>query len=163
MKRTTLLSALFIAIISAGIMVACTKPPVTPPKKSPLEVLTGSAWGIDELRYLQNNTPGYYKRDGNNNTHNYSLEYLEFKKDLTGIKHESWGTAPFTWSFNNAEKTEIKIILQESQPLSIIWEHVTYENDLITYTEYYKRGATHSLATGRRIPVQASGKTIDKF
>lgn len=150
---------IYLLLLATFFIAACNKPSVEPPKKTPLELLTGSAWALDELRFLQNNTPQYYKRGGSNNTHDFSQEMLVFKSDNTGIKYESYGTEPFTWSFVSDDKTKIKITLQESPTLEIMWENLVYDDDLITYTEYYKRQGVNSLAVGKRTPVALpSGK-----
>ncbi|WP_157815970.1 hypothetical protein [Spirosoma pollinicola] len=127
---------------------SCTKD-VAP--QTPEQLLTAHAWKIDEIRYLQNNTPHYYKRGGTQNTESFSDEYIEFFSDKTGKYYaQDQSSASLTWGFANAEKTILQYTLQSSLPIT--WENLILTKGSIRYTEYYDRYGTKSLAEAIRIP-----------
>jgi len=134
--------------------ISCEKVEVKPVEKSPLEILTSHIWQIDEIRYLQHNKPYYYKRGASSgNTSNFDIEYIKFNTDKTGERSDNNVVYPLTWDFIDAEKTKIKIIIQEDKILNVTWENITYKENSLKYTEYYNRyGTTHSLAVATRVP-----------
>lgn len=117
-KRVWLNVVLFLTIVT---VLGCKQADVVP--KTPEQLLTATAWKLDELRYLQNNVPHYYKRDGTQNTESFSEEYIEFFSDNTGkYSGQNSSTASLTWGFTNPEKTMIQYTL--SYGLRVTWENV---------------------------------------
>lgn len=145
--KQVLVRGTLIFIIST--FLACKKEDVTP--KTPEQILTKNAWKIDELRYLQDNVPHYYKRGGTQNTESFSDEYIEFFSDKTGRYYaQDLSSVPITWNFVNAEKTIIQYTIQYG--LVVTWESIILTEGSIRYTEYYTRNGIKSLAEGIRIP-----------
>ncbi|MFT3702322.1 MAG: hypothetical protein QM802_08135 [Agriterribacter sp.] len=140
-------------LLALVLLFSCNKDEVKPPKKSPLEILTGTTWQIDEIRFLQLNQPYYYKRGASSgNNANYDNEYIQFNKDNTGVRSDNGEKYPLTWSFTDESKTKIKIVTQESSELVIYWENITYDEAALKYTEYYNRNGTNSLGVATRTP-----------
>ena len=133
--------------------IACKKDDSKPVEKSPVEILTSHKWQIDEIRFLQENIPYYYKRgaSGGNNI-NYDSEYIKFNTDKTGERSDDNLVYPFTWDFIDDEKTKIKILLQEDKMLTVIWENIIYKEKSLKYSEYYNKIGTNSLAVATRTP-----------
>jgi len=144
-------NALFLLLLTPFFS-SCIKNEVKLPQKSPLEILTGSIWQIDEMRFLQMNVPYYYKRGASSgNNSNFDSEYIQFNKDNTGERSDGINIYPLTWSFTNDSKTKIKIITQEDAELIVYWENIVYDEASIKYTEYYNRyGTTNSLGVATR-------------
>lgn len=132
---------------------SCIKNEVKLPKKSPLEILTGTTWQISEIRFLQQNQPYYYKRGASSgNNANFVNEYIQFNKDNTGVRSDNGETYPLTWSFMDDGKTKIKIVTQEATELVLYWENITYDEEALKYSEYYDRNGINSLAVATRTP-----------
>ena len=121
--------------------------------KTPEQILTGSAWKVEDLRYVQNNSYLYYIRGRGHNTANYDGEYTEFFSDNTGINH-GWNSdnIPLTWSFIDPEKTTIRYVLQYPTPVTVTWENMLFTEKSIRYTESYTKEGINYLVAGIRTP-----------
>ena len=74
----------FTAAITLLLISSCKKDTTSTTTKTPEEILTSSAWRIDEIRFLQNNTPYYYKRGVTANILSFDTESIKFNADKTG-------------------------------------------------------------------------------
>ena len=116
------------------------------------------SWQIDEIRFLQQNTLYYYKRGGADNSYDFNDEYIQFNKDKSGVRYDKGVSYPLKWDFIDQGKTKIKIIMQESPQLIVIWENLIYNETSLKYSEYYTRRGTNSLAVVTRTPIASIPK-----
>lgn len=149
--RLSKIQLAIIALFILAITSSCEKG-VAP--KDPEEILTGSIWQVEELRYLKNNLQYYYKRGSLDSNIDYDNEYIKFNKDKTGTLYGKLPPAPVTWAFANADKTAIrfKVQFQGVAPVYVTWENVIYDESLIRYTEYYIQDGIETLGAGIRTP-----------
>lgn len=117
-----------------------------------LQVLTSRQWKIDEIRFLQADSPYYYKRGGIGNAVNLDNEFIKFNSDYTGIYFTDGNTYIFTWGFKSGNKTKIEYLVQFPTPLLVNWENLIYNDNYLRYSEYYHKNDFNSLATVLRIP-----------
>lgn len=117
-----------------------------------LSILTGKQWQINEIRFLQDDSPYYYKRGALNNNANFDNEYIKFNADFTGIYYSDGNTNSITWAFKDADKTRITYTISFGTPLVVNWENIQYNANFIKYSEYYKKNGVNSLAGVWRIP-----------
>jgi hypothetical protein len=117
----------------------------------PEEILTSTTWQIEELRFLQNNTPYYYKQGVTGNVAGLDHESITFNSDHTGIYIAGENKFRLQWEFVDEEKTELQYVLEEATPLLITWENLKLDGNRLEYTEYYNREGLESLARGKRV------------
>jgi hypothetical protein len=150
MKKTPVI--FIVLIIFLFLITACTKDKDNDPTpKNAEEILTTSAWKIDEIRFLQNNIMYYYKRGVTSNVAGLDNESITFKADKTGTYIAGPDTYTLTWDFVDANKTKLKYIVNYSTPLTVNWENVKISETLLDYTEYYNRNGVNTVGSGRRI------------
>jgi hypothetical protein len=124
---------------------------VNPPTLLPEQVLTSSVWIIDEIRFLENNTLYYYKRDATSgNTANFDTETIKFNANKTGTYVAGGITYNVAWDFVNNDKSRISYTVSYSPTLTVKWENVTYTDSTIKYTEYYNRNGTYTMGYATR-------------
>lgn len=116
------------------------------------EILTANSWKLDEIRFLQNNSPFYYKRRVTSDPYSFNTETIKFNRDKTGIYSAGGIEYRVTWDFDNPEKTRIRYIVNYTTPLTVTWENIVLTESSLRYTEYYNRRGQHSLAVATRIP-----------
>ncbi len=135
MKKTA-----FILLLTC-IVISCSKDNGnTTTTKAPEEILTESIWRLDEIRFLQNNTPYYYKRGQTGDVLGFDSESIKFNVDKTGT-YKSGNTYNLSWDFADATKTKIRYVINYPTPLTVNWENIKYSETLIEYTEYYNKAA----------------------
>ena len=130
----------------------------TPPAETAEQLLTKSAWKIDELRWNQVNTSGggsayYYKRGTTGNISNLDNESVLFTTSGTGTYTLGNVSSPLAWQFNNSEKTKITFIITYAvgSPLTVYWENMVLSSTTLRYSEYFTTSAgINSLASGTR-------------
>jgi len=111
-------------------------------------------WQLDEIRFLQDNVPYYYKRgDDVNSNMNFDGDFITFFDSGKGIYHQGDGQEySLEWS-QNGQKDLIFTIkkFRFEQDLVVTWEHLRYDDETISYTEFYTHAnGIHSLAYGMR-------------
>lgn len=131
---------------------SCKKDETKPPEKSTIELLTAHTWQIDEIRFLQQNIPYYYKRGGNNNNANFDIEYIKFKTDKTGERSDNNEIYPLTWDFVDGNQNKIRMVVQEKSEVILFWDIIVLKDRVLKYSEYYNRQGTNSLASATRVP-----------
>ena len=143
---------LIVLFISLAIIHSSCKKPLEP--KTADELLTGSLWQIEEIRYLKLNVEQHYKRGASDNTVNYDNEYIKFESNKTGTLYGSLAPAPVTWSFANPEKTKLQFTVQFQgvAPILVTWENILFSEQSIRYTEYYIQDGAMALGEGIRTP-----------
>ena len=150
MKQRLLMLA--IGIIS---FTACTKEdpnPENPITKTPEEYLTSKTWKTDEARIQFNNTTvQYYKRGAAGNTVNYDSDSLKFNANNTGIYYYLGTQYSTTWSFTDAGKTKLTLVVNFSSPETLKLENITVNDSYFAYAQYPST-ATNYLASVRRVP-----------
>jgi hypothetical protein len=150
MKKIPL--ALAILTLFTLFITACSKDnDPDPTTKTPEEILTSSAWKIDEIRFLQNNTFYYYKRGVTANVAGLDNESITFKADKTGTYIAGPETYTLTWDFVDVNKTKLRYIVNYTTPVTINWENIKYSETLLDYSEYYTRNGVNTISNARRI------------
>jgi hypothetical protein len=115
-------------------------------------VLTSKEWKIDEIRFLQNDVPYFYKRGAAGNSANFDNEYIKFNSDFTGTYSADGLSYNITWSFKNGDKTKIEYTVLFSTPMLVNMENIIYNESYFKYSEYYQKNNIYSLATVSRVP-----------
>ena len=151
--KTKLLIAVSAFLITFAIASCQKNDDDTPqPEKTPEEILTSTTWRLDEIRFLQNNSPTYYKRGVTSDPYSFDTESIQFKTDLTGTYKAGGITYDMTWEFIDQAKTKIEFIIDYATPLTVNWENIIYGNSSLKYAEYYNRTGTNTLSVATRIP-----------
>ena len=122
------------------------------PEKTPEEILTSRSWRLDEIRFLQNNAPTYYKRGVTSDPYSFDTESIQFNTDQTGTYKAGGVTYSMTWEFIDQAKTKIEFIINYTTPLTVNWENIIYSDSSLKYSEYYNRTGTNTLSVATRIP-----------
>jgi len=116
--------------------------------------LVNKNWRLDEIRFLQDNIPYYYKRGDNASSNmNFDNDFIIFFDAGNGTYHQSDGEEyPLTWTQNDQEDLIFTIKkFRFKKDLVVTWEHLRYEGDTIHYTEFYTHAnGVHSLADAIR-------------
>lgn len=126
---------------------------------TPEQLLTSSAWKIDELRWMQYNSSNigasyYYKKGVTSNIANLDNENILFSGNNIGTYTLGSSSYPITWQFTNPDKTKLQFIITYSpgNTLSVNWENIFLSSTLLRYSEYYTTNTgIVSLASGSRI------------
>jgi hypothetical protein len=118
--------------------------------------LSNTEWQMEEIRFIQQNTPYYYKRgSARENNMNFDNDFIRFNFDGTGIYHQSDGTEyQLKWRFVDDQKTGIEYTLEnfrDQKPVTVHWEQIQMTNKTIKYIEFYTlTNGTNSLANVTR-------------
>jgi hypothetical protein len=124
-------------------------------KKTPSEtdlLFVNKNWQLDEIRFLQDNVPYYYKRGDNTNSNmNFDNDFITFFDSGKGVYHQGDGEE-YSLEWIQNEKTDLIYTIKKfrfNKDLVVTWEHFKYEGDTISYTEFYThRNGIHSLGYG---------------
>jgi hypothetical protein len=100
-----------LCIILIFSIAACTKDPqITNLTKE--EILTRKPWITQETYILEANNLTKYERGSSTNTVNYDNEVVTFNSNNTGTFKDIYGaTNNFTWSFLDAAKSKLRLIV----------------------------------------------------
>jgi hypothetical protein len=139
-------------LISLIVIQGCKKDDTSPTDKTMEEILTSNPWRMDEIRFLQNNTPYYYKRGAAGNSMNFDTDVITFKSDKTGTYVGDGITYTLTWDFTDVNKNKVKAIVNYPTAVTLNLENISYTNTLLKYTEYYTRAGVNTLSSVSRTP-----------
>ena len=118
------------------------------------QLLTNHTWQAEEIRaQLSNNTTGYYKRGGKNNTVDYEYDFLKFNADHSGTYSYNGNTYSTKWRFSDPEQTKMELVINYASPLEIHLEYINLTENIFTYTQYAHDGRVEYLESGTRTPV----------
>ncbi len=113
-------------------------------------------WLMQEIRFLADNIPYYYKRnDDANSNMNFDNDYIFFSHDGTGTYHQTDAVMyPLTWHYKNKIENAIEFRISKfrnGHDLDVTWENIMLDKNAIKYTEYYTHSnGIHSLGNGVR-------------
>jgi hypothetical protein len=167
MKLTLCFSSLFILaallICTVG-TTSCTKTDTVTrtdtfnlPEKDTLvtaAILTANPWEATYDRASIGGNIVIYVRGASGNTVDLDNEYITFNANGAGVYTDNSGTQTnFTWSYPDSSYTKLVWIWNLSpQPVTVTWEHLSYHDGAIQYTEYYDESGTEALSSEIRIP-----------
>lgn len=115
--------------------------------------IVNKTWRLDELRFLQDNIPYYYKRSDANSNMNFDNDQITFFDSGKGLYIQGDGKEySLEWSENDREDLIYTIKkFRFEKDLVVTWEHLKYEGDTISYAEFYTHAnGIRSLAYGIR-------------
>lgn len=141
-----------LALVAIFVFLSCDKSDdPQPTAKNVEELLALHTWKLEEYRFNQNNVLTYYKRGVTSNGAAFDPDSIKLKTDFTGTYYNAAGvTTNFTWSFQDNEKTKMKLTL--SPTFSVNWENMSVTETALRYTEYFviPNTATNSLGGAYR-------------
>ncbi len=123
--------------------------------------LTGRKWELDEIRFLQDNIPYYYKKgDYSKSSIILNNDYIIFNEDGTGAYYQGDGiTYSLKWQWVGKDKKDLEFTIlkfRDNSDLKVTWEKIELNANSIRYTEYYKhKNGSQSLASATRINIKA--------
>lgn len=123
-----------------------------PVAKTTEQLLTENTWKADEIRIqMSNNSSSYYKRNSAGTT--YDSDSLKFAGNGTGNYYFLGSTYSTTWSFTDAAKTKMTIIInQPPAPITIYLENIQLAESFFKYAQYSSAGGISYLASCTRVP-----------
>lgn len=119
--------------------------------------ITDRKWEMQEIRFLYNNTPYYYKQDDPAESNvNFDNDFIIFNSCGTGTYQQGNGIDyPLQWHFIAAKKNAIEFSIskfRDDRDLVVNWENIGLSDHTVWYTEYYThKGSMHCLGYGTRI------------
>jgi len=148
---------LLFVLVSILLLQACTKDDGDIDVISKEELLTHHTWKMQEITQAENNSQIYYKRGGVANTHNFDNDKITFLANGTG----NYSPTPaqnfnITWSFTNAEKTQMNIVITFNSSLINTLkctELELEENRFFCVTSYTNENAQPVLGSVYRTPI----------
>jgi hypothetical protein len=120
-----------------------------------LSLLTSTAWKLQEIRGVNNNTPYFYFRGGTNSGQSYDNENITFYTTKTGKYVDPNGySSSFTWDFVGTDSSKINYTVAFPTVTTLIhWENLRYKNGALYYDEYFTQNASNEHAQAVRIPI----------
>ena len=117
---------------------------------------TGRKWMMEEIRFLQDNEPFYYKRgNAGESNMNFDRDWIIFNCEGTGIYHQADGKE-FTLEWKVDENKSATVVYAISNfrfngDLTVTLENIEQSGDQVRYTEYYTHlNKVHSLGVVKR-------------
>lgn len=134
-----------------------------PDHKNADELLTANEWIIEEITSSQSNELLYYKRGGQNNNVDFSLNALTFHAGGTGNYTDGSNMYDINWQFTNSDKTELSYFIHDyanGAPAPGLSMEVKLENVHLTkssfkYAEIYtNENGVAAVSSVHRIPAE---------
>jgi hypothetical protein len=131
------------------------------PVTSGLSSILNRKWEMQEIRFLYNNIPYYYKQgDDSESNINFDNDYIIFNCGGTGIYHQSNNIDyQLTWHFIEFKNNAIEFTIsrfRDNSDLVVNWGNMEMLNNTIKYTEYYThKNGQHCFGYGIRIAKDA--------
>lgn len=116
----------------------------------PTDLLTGNTWKAEESHIIEGNNVTYYKRGGLQNSINLDNDLYKFNTDNTGTWNFNGQDYKFTWSYSNAEKTKIKMVIQYPTPLVVDLENIVISATSFSYTRLQQLNGVNLMAVETR-------------
>ena len=132
------------ALLLLSLLTACKSTSVaTDPVNE--ATLSNVEWQMQELHFLQQNTPYFYKRgSASANNMNLDNDFIKFNNDGTGVYHQTDGVEyPLKWYFADVQKTAIEYSIENfrgQQTLNVHWEQIELSKKTLKYIEYKTTG-----------------------
>jgi len=150
MKKNLSFILILVLIFTGCSKESTTTTPVPTPKTTE-ELLTEKAWKANEIRVQQaNGIMQYYIRGGSSNTVNYDSDSLRFNLNNTGTYYYSGSSYSTTWSFINAEKSKMTLVINYAVPLTLNLENIAISQTYFRYSQYLNAGINSYLASCTR-------------
>jgi hypothetical protein len=114
-------------------------------------------WMMEEIRFLQDNQPYYYRRGERRESNmNFDNDWIVFNCDGKGIYHEGNGIEySLQWQLVEGKNITLEYTIskfRQNSDLKVKLEDIILDQERITYTEYYThKNKTHSLGIVKRI------------
>ena len=130
--------------------------PVLPPAKAENQtgnaddIFTNPVWKMDESRMMDAANLFYYKRGGKENTINFDNDFYKFNMDNTGVYTFNGQDYKFTWTYLDAAKTKMKMVILYPTPLIVNFENMQRSNTAFKYTRYQKVNGVNMMAIETR-------------
>ena len=112
--------------------------------------LTLFTWRMEESRVIDGNNVSYYKRGGQENTINFDNDFYKFNSDNTGIYSYNGQDYKFNWTYRDAEKTKMEMIILYPSPLIVNLENITLTASSFKYTRMQKINGLNYVAIETR-------------
>ena len=112
--------------------------------------LTLFTWRMEESRVIDGNNVSYYKRGGQENTINFDNDFYKFNLDNTGIYSFNGQDYKFNWTYRDAEKTKMEMIILYPSPLIVNLENITLTASSFKYTRMQKINGLNYVAIETR-------------
>jgi hypothetical protein len=156
----TIIAALLICTMGAT---SCTKTntmiktdTVDVPQKDTMvtaAILTANSWEAIYDRASVGGNILIYVRGAAGNTMDLDNEYITFNANNTGTYTDNSGNqTSLTWNFTDSTNTTLVWTWNLSTPVTVTWEHLSYHDDSIQYTEYYYMNGVSALSSEIRVP-----------
>ncbi len=125
--------------------------------KTKTELLTAQTWIVKKSVDMENERYNHYERGANNNTHSLDNDELAFANDHSGSYKDITGSAyKLTWTFTNADETEMDVTIQYPQPVTLHYEMIQLNDSGFSATHSYINGnGNRVLASFQRIYKQS--------
>ena len=119
-------------------------------------ILTANPWEAIYDRASVGGTIELYVRGGSDNTMDLDNEYITFNTNNTGTYTDNNGyQTTFTWNFTDQTDSTLVWIWNVTTPATTVtWEHLSYHDGTIQYTEYYYMNGVSALSSEIRVPKQ---------
>jgi hypothetical protein len=114
-------------------------------------------WMMEEIRFLQDNEPFYYKRgDLAESNMNFDNDWLVFNCDGSGVYHQGDGIEyDLNWILKEGKNITLEYTItkfRDNSDLKVKLEDIRLNVDHVTYTEYYThKKKVHSLGVVKRM------------
>src|SRR5882724_8229537 len=147
---------LFCSLLLNLVTIPATKTPASHPILIADTSIAGRKWAMQEIRFLYDNVPYYYKRDDYAKSNmNFDNDNIIFNCDGTGIYHQTNDVDyPLKWHYIEPGKNVIQFTISKFRnncDLLVTWENIELSNNTIKYTEYYThKGGMNCLGYGIR-------------
>jgi hypothetical protein len=117
-------------------------------------ILTANPWEAIYDRASVGGNLVIYDRGAAGNTIDLDNEYITFSANNTGTYTDNNGNvSTFTWNFTDATDSTLVWTWNVTNPATIVtWEHLSYHDGAIQYTEYYFMNGAAVLSSEIRIP-----------
>ncbi|HMK03562.1 MAG TPA: carboxypeptidase-like regulatory domain-containing protein [Ferruginibacter sp.] len=125
--------------------------PVTEqPVYSNSDPLTSVTWKMDESRIIDGTNMFYYKREGKENSIDLDRDFYKFNTDNTGTYFSNDQEYKLTWTYIDAEKTKMKIVVLYPTPLVVNLENIVLTPSSFKYTRVQKVNGVNFMAIETR-------------